>query len=134
MGTAGHSQSLTGAAQGIALRWLADENFNNDILRALYRSGAAIDVCRAQDAGLTGATDEALLEWAATSGQVVLTHDVTTMTAYAYDRASRGLRMPGVFEVRRGASLRSVIEDILLVNECSSEGEWEGQVWYLPLR
>jgi hypothetical protein len=34
------------------LRWLADENFNNDILRALFRSNPAIDIVRAQDVGL----------------------------------------------------------------------------------
>jgi hypothetical protein len=47
------------------LRWLADENFNNDILRALFRRNPGIDVVRAQDAGLTSADDEALLAWAA---------------------------------------------------------------------
>ena len=34
--------------------WLADENFNNDILRALFRLNPDIDVVRAQDAGLPG--------------------------------------------------------------------------------
>jgi hypothetical protein len=43
------------------LRWLADENFNNDILRALFRRKPGIDVVRAQDVGLTGIDDEALL-------------------------------------------------------------------------
>ena len=46
------------------LRWLADENFNNDILRALFRANAGIDVVRAQDAGLSGIDDAALLAWA----------------------------------------------------------------------
>jgi Domain of unknown function (DUF5615) len=47
------------------LRWLADENFNNDILRALFRKNPGIDVVRAQDAGPDGIDDEALLAWAA---------------------------------------------------------------------
>jgi hypothetical protein len=42
--------------------------------------------------------------------------------------------MPGVFEVSRDVPLRTAIEDILLLAECSLEGEWEGQVRYLPLR
>lgn len=42
--------------------------------------------------------------------------------------------MPGVFEVPRDLSLGGAIEDILLLAECSIEGEWEGQVRYLPLR
>jgi hypothetical protein len=42
--------------------------------------------------------------------------------------------MPGVFEVSRDVPLRTAIEDILRLAECSLEGEWEGQVRYLPLR
>ena len=62
------------------LRWLADENFNNDIVRAVYRINTAIDIVRAQDVGLGGVGDEALLAWAAAENRVLLTHDVSTIT------------------------------------------------------
>ncbi len=52
------------------LRWLADENFNNDILRALLREKTDLDIVRAQDVGLTGSPDEALLAWAADQNRV----------------------------------------------------------------
>jgi hypothetical protein len=51
-----------------------------------------------------------------------------------YERVSAGKAMPGVFEVSRELPLGAVIEDILLLAECGLEGEWEGQVRYLPLR
>ncbi len=41
--------------------------------------------------------------------------------------------MPGVIAVVRIVSMSRVIEDILLLAEGSGEGEWEGQVLYLPL-
>jgi hypothetical protein len=41
--------------------------------------------------------------------------------------------MPGVFQVGAGRPAAEVIEDILLIIECSADGEWEGQVRYLPL-
>ena len=41
--------------------------------------------------------------------------------------------MPGVFEVSHAVQLGRAIEDILVLAECSLEGEWEGQVRYLPL-
>jgi len=116
------------------LRWLADENFNNDILRALLRRSPDVDVVRAQDAGLTGVDDEALLAWAAAQQRVLLTHDVSTMTAHAYRRVMKGEPMPGVFEVSRTVSIRAVVDDIVLLTECSLPGEWEGQLRYLPLR
>src|SRR4051794_27811607 len=39
------------------LRWLADENFNNDILRALFRRNHVLDIVRVQDVGLSGVDD-----------------------------------------------------------------------------
>jgi hypothetical protein len=87
-----------------------------------------------QDAGLSGADDPTVLEWAARENRVFLTHDVTTITHFAYERVRAGEPMPGVFEVSRDLLIGQVIEDILLLVECSLEGEWEGQVRYLPIR
>jgi len=42
--------------------------------------------------------------------------------------------MPGVLEVSRSLPMGVVIEDLVLLTECSLENEWEGQVHYLPLR
>lgn len=55
------------------------------------------------------------------------------MTHFAYERVRAALPMPGLFEVSREIPLGRVIEDMLLIAECSIEGEWEGQVRYLPL-
>jgi hypothetical protein len=41
--------------------------------------------------------------------------------------------MPGVFEIGRHVPMGQAIEDVLLLAECSHEGEWEGQIRYLPL-
>lgn len=116
------------------LLFAADENFNNDIVRGVRRRNPAVDILRVQDAGLAGADDPAVLEWAAQSGRVLLTHDVATMSRYAYERVDNGKRMPGVFEVSRSVPVKLVIEEILLLIECSLADEWEGQVRYLPLR
>jgi hypothetical protein len=113
---------------------LADENFNNDILRGVLRQNPKIDIVRVQDVELSGKDDPEVLQWAADNGRVLLTHDVSTMTRYAYDRVKEGKAMPGVFEVSRAVPVGVAIDEILIVAECSVEGEWEGQVRYLPLR
>jgi hypothetical protein len=113
---------------------LADENFNNNIVRGLRRRDPDIDIERAQDAGLSGADDPTVLAWAAESQRVLLTHDVSTITAFAYKRVREGKPMPGVFEVSRRVPLGLAIEEIHLLATCSEQGEWEGQVRYLPLR
>jgi len=112
----------------------ADENFNNDIVRALRRRRSDLDIVRVQDAGLSGADDRRVLEWAASESRVLLTHDVSTITRFAYERSKDGLAMPGVFELAYDIPIGVAVEEILLLAECSLEGEWEGQVRYLPLR
>ena len=64
---------------------------------------------------------------------MLVTHDATTITKHAYDRIRAVRPMPGVFEVSPNVSISRAIDDLLLIVECSVEGEWEGQVRYLPL-
>lgn len=59
--------------------YLADENFNGDILRGVIRQCPALDVVRVQDVGLSGASDPQILEWAAGAGRIIMTHDVSTL-------------------------------------------------------
>lgn len=115
------------------IRLATDENFNRDIVRGVLRRKLDVDILRVRDAGLSGADDPTVLEWAAREGRVLLTHDANTMTRYAYERVVRGQSMPGVFEIRRTVPMARAISDILVLAECSVEGEWEGQVRYLPL-
>lgn len=115
------------------LRLAADENFNNDIIRGLLRRKPDLNIIRIQDVSLSGAGDSTVLQWAAREGRVLLTHDVTTITRYFYEHIRAGQSMPGVFEVSRAIPIGRAIEDILLLAECSLEGEWNGQIHYLPL-
>jgi len=110
-----------------------DENFNNDILRGVLRRNPKLNIKRVQDAGVAGADDPAVLDWAARENRVLFSHDVSTMTQHAMTRVRAGQKMPGLFEVGRSVPLRLAIDDILLIAECSREGEWEGQIRYLPL-
>ena len=114
------------------IKFLADENFDNTIVRGLFRRSPEIDIVRVQDVGLLGKDDPTVLEWAAQEGRILLTHDVSTITRYAYERVKQGQKMPGVIEVSTDARVGQVIEDVLLLVECSREGELEGQVQYLP--
>jgi len=97
------------------LRYAADENFNNDILRGLRRRDEGLDVVRIQDEELSGAPDPVILDWAARENRIVLSHDVATMVGFAYDRVKAGQPMPGLFEVRREVPLGEAIEDLLLL-------------------
>ncbi|MEO8350895.1 MAG: DUF5615 family PIN-like protein [Chthoniobacteraceae bacterium] len=108
------------------LRVAIDENFNHDIVRGVLRRLPDADVAGVLDAGLKRATDPEVLAWAADSGRILLTHDVSTITKYAFARVRDGLPMPGVFEVAHNSPLARVIDDLTMIISVSMEGEWEG--------
>lgn len=112
---------------------VADENFNNAIFRGLLKSKPNLDIVRVQDVGLTSTDDPIILEWAAKEDRVLLTHDVATVTKYAYERVKAKKYMPGVIEVNRKVSFSVAIEDILFIVQTCEHGELEGQILYLPL-
>jgi predicted nuclease of predicted toxin-antitoxin system len=114
------------------LKLLADENFDNTILRGLLRRQPDVDIIRVQDTELYGANDPTVLAWAAQENRILLTHDVATITRYAYDRIAKEQSMPGVIEVVSGSQVGRVIEDILMLLECSFDGELANQIYYLP--
>ena len=116
------------------MKLLADENFRGAIVRGLLRRRPDLDLVRVPDVGLGEADDPTILDWAAAEGRLVLTHDAATLIGYAYNRIAAGLAMPGIIEVRQDLPIGPVIDDLLLINDASREGEWEGQVLYLPLR
>jgi hypothetical protein len=116
------------------IKFAADENFNNIILRGIWRRQSEVDIVRIQDTEVVGATDDVVLAWAAAQDRILLTHDVNTLTGFAYDRVRQDLPMPGVFQVDDSASIDTVIADILLIANVSHADEWVDQVRYIPLQ
>jgi hypothetical protein len=115
------------------MRFLADENFNNEILRGVRRRMSDANITRVQDTELAGSSDPDLLAWAATYGYIVLSHDVNTMRGFFYERLSAGLPVPGLFLVQGNQPIGAVIESLELIIAASDESEWAGAVFFLPL-
>ena len=116
------------------LRFAADEDFDNRILRGLIRKLPSVNILRVQDAGLMGKDDPAILEWASAENRILLTHDGSTMTRHVYARIEAGKPVSGVLEVGQYIPITEAIDDLFLIATCSIEGEYEGQIRYLPLR
>lgn len=116
------------------IRFLADENFNFDIVRELRRRLPSLDLVRIQELGLSGAVDPDILDLSANTKRVLLTHDVNTMTKFAYQRLEVEMSLPGVVLVPDMLPVGRAIEDLILMIGSSLEHEWENQVRHLPLR
>jgi hypothetical protein len=115
------------------IRFVADEDFDNRILRGLLRRQPDLEIIRLQDTPLAGADDPAILEWASQESRVLLTHDVSTMTSHAYARIRAGKRVAGIIEVPQSLPIGQAIADLLTIATCSFSEELENQIQYLPL-
>ena len=54
---------------------------------------------------------------------------------YGLSRVKRSEPMAGLFIVHQeGAALSTIIDDLLLLDECTDTLEWPGRILYLPLQ
>jgi hypothetical protein len=82
---------------------------------------------------LQSTKDELILEWAASQGYVLLTHDAKTMTRHGRERIARGLLFPGMVVIKRQSAVGRMVKELELLIACTREDEWENTIWFVPL-
>ena len=115
------------------LRIAADENVDARVLRGLLLRLPELDVERAQDAGLSGATDRQVLAWAAVEQRVLLSHDVRTMTAFAAERMARGEPMTGLVILPQTEAIGLALDALEELITGRQADAVRGQILYLKL-
>ena len=72
------------------IRFLADYDFNAEIVDGLLRRESSIEIKTGFNAGLQGVPDPGVLVKAADEGRVLVTHDHRTMPRHFAEFISRG--------------------------------------------
>jgi predicted nuclease of predicted toxin-antitoxin system len=107
------------------IRFHFDEHIDPDIARALRRHG--IDVTTTVEARLLSRSDQDQIEYARTSGRVLVTHDTDFLRM-----ASRDSDHPGiVYSHRTALSVGEMIRRLILVYEVLVVDEIRGRVEFL---
>lgn len=115
------------------IRFLVDQNFDEHIVDGLTRRDPTLEFTHVREIGLAAAADPDILEWAASHGCILLTHDRKTIPSFAYARVAAGLPMPGVFLIDGEMPIGHAIEQLLIAANCLSEDECNNVVTYFPL-
>ncbi|MEX2138515.1 MAG: DUF5615 family PIN-like protein [Pirellulales bacterium] len=116
------------------MRFATDENFDNHLLQALIRRYSDLNIVRIQDTFLHGDEDDEVLQWCAQEERILLTHDVSTLIAFAYQRVGRSMPMPGVWEVSRTMAITDILNDLAVLIECGGQEDFQDRVIFIPLR
>ena len=116
-----------------AIKLLTDEDFSHRAIRGVRLKLPTIDMVTVQQAGLRTSSDRLVLQFAAETGRVLLSHDEHTMIAAASRRVRDNLPMPGLLLAPQQTPVGRLVAAIVLIAECSRENEWNNRIEYLPL-
>lgn len=113
-------------------QFIADANFNQDVIDGVRRRSPACDFLTADEGGTRGLDDTSILRLAAATDRIVVSHDCNTMTDHFY-RLLEHAASPGLIIVPQELDLATAIEGIVLISEVSDAAEYWGFITWLPI-
>ena len=114
------------------VRFQADADLNEIIVKALLRREPAVDFQTSNAASLMGVSDLNVLALAATDGRLLVTHDRKTMPNH-FSEFIATRQSAGVVIVPQSLPIARVIEDLLLIWIATEAEEWTNLIGSLPL-
>ncbi len=116
----------------MTVRFQADANLNQIIVKAVLRREPSIDFQTAHAARLSGLSDQEVLALAAEEGRVLVTHDRKTMPRH-FAAFIRSKISAGVLVVPQKRSIALTVEELVLIWTASEAEEWTNRIYTLPL-
>ena len=115
-------------------RFLLDENIEGAILRQMRRRYPAIEVVAVGQLNAPDfqTPDIELLSWIEENSYILVTNDRRSMPDHLVEHYDKGGQLPGVFLIRRQATIRQVVEFLELVWIASDMGEYQDVILYIP--
>lgn len=114
-------------------RFLADHDLNDHIVQGVHRREPAAEFLRVRELGLQDRLDEEILVFAAHEQLIVVSHDVSTMSAAALARLASGQPMTGLLLVAQFYPIGPMIDSLVLIWAASEAEEWHQEIRFLPL-
>ncbi len=114
------------------IRFQADADLNQIIVKATLRLEPAIDFQTAHAAGLASLDDPAVLTLAAAQNRVLVSHDRKTMPIH-FGQFVLSESSPGLLVVPQRLPISQVAQDLFLIWVASDPEEWINRIRSLPL-
>jgi hypothetical protein len=113
------------------IRFQADNDLNQNIVKALLRLEPSIDFQTAHAANLRGVPDPEVLAYAAKEGRVLVSHDITTMPRH-FGEFIQATNSAGVLIAIQEAPIQTIVEDLLLIWMVDEAEDWVNRIRILP--
>lgn len=112
------------------VRFQADADLNQIIVKATLRLEPSIDFQTAQAAGLAGLDDVSVLKLVAQQGRVLVSHDRKTMPRH-FGRYILSESSSGLFIVSQRMPIARVADELLLIWWASEAEDWINRIYAL---
>jgi hypothetical protein len=110
----------------------ADADLNQIVLLAVVRRQPSVDFKTAAAARLFGLPDDEVLALAARDGNVLVTHDQSTMPHH-FSQFILARQSAGVIIVPQRLLPTEAADELLLIWDATDAEEWINRICYLPL-
>jgi hypothetical protein len=114
------------------VRFQADADLNEILIRAVIRHEPGIDFQNAPAANLPGRLDPEVLAIAAAAGRVLVSHDRKSMPIHFAEFITRETSA-GLLIVPQRLAISRVVDDLVLIWSASEAEEWLNRIYSLPL-
>ena len=114
------------------VRFQADADLNEILVRAVLRREPGIDFQTSQPAGLAGLSDRDVLTLAAQSGRLLVTHDRKSMPRHFAEFIATQ-SSAGVLIIPQKLSITQVVDELILIWTATEAEEWINRIFSLPL-
>lgn len=114
------------------VRFQADADLNQNIVKATLRLEPSIDFQTASIAGLAGLPDSMVLKLAAEQGRILVSHDRKAMPEH-FGQFIQSENCPGILIVSQREPVSQVADELLLIWLATEPDEWVNRIHSLPL-
>ena len=114
------------------IRFQADVDLNEDIVRGVLRREPGVDFRTAFSADFPGLSDLDVLALAAADGRVLVSHDRKTMP-HNFADFIRTNTSAGLFIISQRTDVLAAVEGVLLIWSASEAEEWINRICTIPL-
>ena len=112
----------------MTIKFQADADLNDDIVKGVKRRFPEIDFQNAKDGGLEGLDDPIVLALAASEARILVTHDRKTMPTH-FGEFILNEDSYGVIIVSKKASISNVIEELVLIWAAATAEEFQNRIF-----
>lgn len=117
------------------MKFLLDENLPSLYRIQLARLAPESTVWMIGDPGAPkrGTLDPAILEWCEQNGFILVTNNRASMPVHLRDHIAQGKHIPGILAFRPKATIKVILDDLMLISEIAELDEFRDQIVYIPL-